>query len=58
MSSKIRVQLYFTPEQKRVIKSRSAQLGKRSMGDYLWELVKQDVSIDDLREVAISENVK
>ena len=58
MSRKIRVQIYLTPEQKRVIKARAAQLDKRSMGDYLWELVRQDVSIDDLAEVAMSQNVK
>jgi len=57
MSSKIRVQIYLTDIQRRHIKARSAKLGYRSMGDYLWNLVLKDLDLDDIQEIQISEKM-
>lgn len=45
MSGKKVVQIYLTPEQHAKIKARSAELRKRSMGEYLWELSAQEMGI-------------
>ncbi len=45
MSSKKAYQIYLEPEQHWKIKARSAQLRKRSMGEYLWEVSAQEMGI-------------
>ena len=57
MSSKIRVQIYLTDLQRRHIKARSAKLGYRSMGDYLWSLVLKDLDLDDVQEIRIADEM-
>ena len=57
MNEKIKVQIYLTKVQRRYVKSRSAKLGYRSMGDYLWSLVEKDLDLDELQEIRISQDV-
>ena len=45
MSSKKYVGIYLTPEQHAKIKARTAELRKRSMGEYLWELAAQEMGL-------------
>lgn len=57
MSSKIKLQMYVTPEQRRFMKIRLAKSGCDSMGDYVWSLVEKDMDLDELAELRVSEKV-
>ena len=54
MDEKIKVQIYLTPVQRRYVKSRSAKLGYRSMGEYVWSLVEKDLDLDELQEIRVT----
>lgn len=57
MSGKVKLTIYLTKKQKARIKARAAELEKCSMGDYLWELVEQDLGIRFLEIPSQRENV-
>jgi len=58
MERKIRLQIFIADWKKKTIKSRAYELGFKSMGDYIWHLVKHDVPLDDLAAIKLRESVE
>ena len=55
MTSTSRLQITIESWKIRKIKSRTADLGHKNMGEYIWSLVKRDVPLDDLEAIKLRE---